>query len=74
MDDATERRILYAMCLVVVALALIALNQGLKELDYRVIGVALALIGTMVVTAIAVWRSGRAGGETGYESEEDEYD
>ncbi|MEN6342030.1 MAG: hypothetical protein ABFC89_05665 [Methanospirillum sp.] len=61
MDDATERRILYLMCLAGTAIALVALYAGVIRSDTEVTAVALALIGLMVATAIAAWRSGLRG-------------
>jgi hypothetical protein len=69
MENATERRVVYALCLAGGAVALAALYLGLARSDVRVIGVALALVGLLAATAIAAWRSGRPGeaGEDGAE-------
>lgn len=61
MEDATERRVVYALCLAGGAVAVAALYFGLARSDVRVVAVALALVGLLAATAIAAWRSGRPG-------------
>lgn len=60
MDNATERRILYALCLMVLALGLFDLNQSLNQANTQAIGVSVLLIGISIGTSVAVWRSGGA--------------
>lgn len=63
MDGASERRIVYVLCLVVLVLGLAALERSLNLPDMRSVGVSLALIAVSIVTAVAASRSGAAGGE-----------
>ena len=67
MDEATERRIVYVLCLAVLVFGLFDLNMGLNQSNRQAIGVSVLLIVLSIGTGIAVWRSGRAGGETGSE-------
>lgn len=59
MDGATERRIIYLLCLVVLVLGLFVLSRSLNPPDLKTVGVSLALIAISIVTAIAASRSGR---------------
>jgi hypothetical protein len=64
MEGATERRIVYGLCLVAVVIALIVLIEGLNRSDTQLIGVSFFLIVLTVATGIAFWRSGRVQSET----------
>jgi hypothetical protein len=64
MDEVTERRIVYVLCLAVLVFGLYDLSLGLSQSNRQAIGVSVLLIVLSVATPIAVWRSGRAGGET----------
>ena len=59
MDGATERRIVYVLCLVVAVLGLLTLSRSLSRVDLKSIGVSLGLIAISIVTAIAASRSGQ---------------
>ena len=67
MNERTERRILYLLCLAGASIALVALNGGLVQSDIKVIGVSLAIVGLMSVTGVAIWRSGFVPGEAASE-------
>jgi len=71
MVDSSERRIIYVLCLVVLALGLFALSRSLDPPDTKTIGVSLGLIALAIGTAIAASRSGRVSEETGAVSESD---
>jgi hypothetical protein len=64
MDEATERRIVYGMCLVGAIVGLILLNEGLNRSDLQLIGVSFFLTLLTIATGIAFWRSGRVQSET----------
>lgn len=59
MDGATERRIVYVLCLVVAVLGLLTLSRSLSRVDLKSIGVSLGLIAISIVTAVAASRSGQ---------------
>ena len=63
MEGATERRIIYVLCLVVLVLGLFALSRSLNPPDTSVVGISVALIAVSIVTAIAAGRSGRVDDE-----------
>ena len=71
MVDSSERRIVYVLCLVVLALGLFALSRSLNPPDTKTIGVSLGLVALSIGIAIAASRSGRAGEETAAVSEGD---
>lgn len=71
MDEATERRIVYVLCLAGLVFGLVDLNLGLNQSSMQAIGVSLLIIVISIASGIAVWRSGRAGGGTGGEIEEE---
>jgi hypothetical protein len=64
MDEATERRIVYGLCLVGEVIGLIRLNEGVNRSDLQLIGVSFFLVALTIVTGIAFWRSGRVQSET----------
>jgi len=59
MDEATERRIVYGLCLVGAVIGLILLNEGVNRSDLQLIGVSFFLVALTIVTGIAFWRSRR---------------
>jgi hypothetical protein len=69
MDEVTERRIVYVLCLAVLVFGLYDLSLGLNQSNRQAIAVSVLLIVLSIGTAIAVWRSGRTGGETESETE-----
>jgi uncharacterized membrane protein YwzB len=71
MIDATERRVVYVLCLAILFLGLFALSRSLDPPDAHAVGVSVVLIALSIVTAIAVSRSGRGGGGTTAPSERD---
>jgi TM2 domain-containing membrane protein YozV len=73
MDRATERRIVYVLCLAGLAFGLFDLYLGQNAKNLQAIGVSVLIIGLSIATGIAVWRSGRAESEvpTGIETEID---
>ena len=59
MDEATERRIVYVLCLAGLVFGLFDLNLGRNQSNMQAIGVALLIIVISIATGIAAWRSGR---------------
>lgn len=65
MEPATERRIVYLLCLIGLIIALVDLVVGLNQGNLQAIAVAFFLTVLIVATVIGIWRSGRAGKEAG---------